>query len=164
MAVDLLSTALREETAFSDYGLHLWASYWAQGWLRGCTNRATSPSVEKAPQLEIWFFSVFAWFPFGVFSCPNSILHFHSLSFSSLCLSTERDPSPLCLHHLFSLPVHNHAPMARQGVPVGMSLSLCSPGSWNSKIQNPLASTLVCLRNEGILGAPTSPPQTLYFG
>ena len=37
-------------------------------------------------------------------SCPNTIPHLRSLSFPSLCVSTEGDPSPPCLPCPFSLP------------------------------------------------------------
>ena len=71
------------------------------------------PQSRESPKVRDWIFLCpNQWF----FSCPDTLLHFPSLSFSSLCLSTEGDPSPL---FILSLSVCNHEPMAHQIVLVG---------------------------------------------
>ena len=119
------------------------------------SNRAAGPSLEKAPQLDWIFLHPGPWF----FSCPDTVLHFPSLFFSSLCLSTEGDPSPPFLCLLFYLSQFTVTPvwpvMLSLWVPEGISITFAA---WTLGVQSPLASTLLCLRDEGTLDLPTSLP------
>ena len=74
--------------------------------------QGSQPQSRESPAVRDWIFLHAA---LRFFSCPDTVLCFPSHSFSSLCLSTEGDPS---LPFILSLPVCNHAPMARQVVPV----------------------------------------------
>ena len=54
----------------------------------------------ESPAVRDWIFLPSSlWF----FSCSDTVLGFPNLCFSSLCLSTEGDPFPQCLHSLFYL-------------------------------------------------------------
>ena len=73
-------------------------------------------------------------------------------------------PTPRVL----SLPVRNHPRMVCQFVPVCPWRRLCHSAAWTLGIQSPLASTLLCLRNEGtlvplLLCHVGSPPPPLFF-
>ena len=51
------------------------------------------------------------------FSCPHTVLHFPSRSFSAFCLSAEGDPAPPCLRSLFYLPQFTITHLSSQVVP-----------------------------------------------
>ena len=119
----------REGITFSNCGLHPCPNHQARGWLPsfpGAPSGQPGPSRRESPSFKDWIFlRPGPWF----FSCPDTVLCFPSLSFSSFCLSAERDTSP---PFLVSLPVCNHAPMARQVVPVSPWKRL-PPGLLSSK-------------------------------
>ena len=60
--------------------------------------QGSRPQCGESPAVRDWIFvHPGSWF----FSCPDTVLRFHSLSFSSRCLSAEGDPSHPCLHGPF---------------------------------------------------------------
>ena len=65
-----------------------------------CKRGSWSQSGES-PTVRDW---VFLCTGLRFFSCPNRVICFPSFFFSSLCLSTEGDPSPLCLCSHFISP------------------------------------------------------------
>ena len=88
------------------------------------------------------------------FYCPDSVLCFPSLSFSSLCLSAEEDPSSIC----FISPSSQSHTYGPPGFPSGSleeTLSLFLLDSWGSKS---FGFNLLCLRDTGSSDTPTSLP------
>ena len=92
------------------------------------------PQSRESPKVRDWIFLCpNQWF----FSCRDTLLHFPSLSFSSLCLSAERDPSPLflCCPFYLSLFTIMHLWPIRLSpwVPGGISVTL-PPGLLEIKV------------------------------
>ena len=77
-----------------------------QALLPRCTNREQLQSEEGPPVRDRIPLSLSP----RSFSCPDTVLHFPSHSFSSFCLSAEGGPSPPCPRGLFYLPLSHFLP------------------------------------------------------
>lgn len=144
----------RERIAFSDYTGNYLLKLGLAYRLSRLTNRA-----EKAPQLEIGSFSVFSlpWSVVFLLSKYNPTLP-QPLFLFLLSLHRRRSLLSVPIPPILSLPVHNHAPMARHVVSMVLWRCFCHFVAWISGIPSLLASILLCLRDRGTLGPLTSLP------
>ena len=144
----------------------VWASYPAWGWLLLPIRRVYSvsaPSPEKVLQfwivLEIGSFSFFpATQSVGFLLFKYNPTLPHPLFLFLLSIHRRGSLSSLPTPCVLSLPIHNHAPMAYQFVTKGPLRCFCHSVAEIPEILSLLTSVLLCLRDKGTLGPPTSPP------
>ena len=120
-----------------------------------CVNRAAHPSPGKAPQLEIVSFSIlvpgFFLVQIQSYTSPAAL----SLPFVS---PQEGIPSLHSSATGFLSPSLQSSIYGPPGCPSAWR-HLCHFASWTLGVQSLLASTLLCLRDEGTSDPPTSPPR-----
>ena len=126
-----------------------------------CMNREAGPSLKMGSAVRDPLTCSYRWDPslsqskvFSVF--PDTVLHFPTCPFSSLCLSAERDPSPSCLCSRFYLPQFTiiHLCSLKLFCFLPGRLSLFSSQTFG--VQSPLASALLCLGDVGSMDPPNS--------